>query len=80
MIERQHNNQQEHQNGKVRESVDIATGIQATIQKIEGFKRAAAALEKQAEGTSCLVSLNEHDPKEALRTNTHALAIQVAKS
>jgi hypothetical protein len=76
MIERQYNSQQGHQAGRVRESLNISTGIQAIIQKIKGFKRTAAALEKQAEGTSCLVSFNDHDTKETFKTNNHVFSYQ----
>jgi hypothetical protein len=62
MIERQHKGRGELSDGTVREYADIASGIQATIQKAHGFKRTAAALEKQAKGTTCLVSPNQRDP------------------
>jgi predicted nucleic acid-binding Zn ribbon protein len=56
MIERQHKNRGHHQYGSSPEYADVTTGIEATIQKAQAFKRTAAALEKQAEGTSRLVS------------------------
>lgn len=62
MIERQHKSRGELPDGTLREYADITSGIQATIQKALGFKRTAGVLEKQAEGTSCLVSPNQRDP------------------
>jgi hypothetical protein len=79
MIERQHNSQEGHQDRNMKEYHDISTGIQTAIRKIQGFKRTAAALEKHADGTSRLVSITQHDPRNAFKTNTHALALQLAE-
>ena len=64
MIQRQRNGPQNHQESNARESAEIASSIEAIILKTLGFKRTAAALERQAEGTSRLVSFTQHNEKD----------------
>jgi hypothetical protein len=59
MIERQHSSQEAYQDRNMIGYPDVSTGIQAVIQKIQGFKRTAAVLEKYADGTSHLVSTTQ---------------------